>query len=88
MKHYNDKIKSYDEVKKELQSRRKNIKGFNESFYNTFKMDFYVIQNAVDQADRNNGKISVTELWNKSATHKTYFYKHNSGAYCEFLQIF
>lgn len=81
-------MKTYEECKKELQSRRSNIRGFNETFYNTFKMDYYTIQNALDYAEKCGEKVSCTELWMKSATHKTWFYNHNSGAYCEFLSIF
>lgn len=80
-------MKDYETIKAELQRKTKNIKGFNKSFYKTFCQDLQIIQKELEKAEKENTTISITELWNKSATHETYFYKNNGCAYCLFLEI-
>ena len=80
-------MKSYETIKTELKSRRKNIKGYNKQFYNTFKADLGRIQKASEEADRKNERISIAALWKESDTHKSYFYQYNGSAYCEFLEL-
>lgn len=80
-------MKSYEVLKTELSARRKNIKGFNQAFYKQFAHDMETARKAIEEADRLNVKFSVTDFWRQSETHKTWFFNHNSGAYCELLQI-
>lgn len=80
-------MKSYKALKEELKSRRKNTKGFNEAFYKIFMNDLETIKKAIGEAEKLKVNISTTDLWNKSETHKTYFYKNNGGAFCEFLEL-
>lgn len=79
-------MKSYETIKQELTARR-NAKGFTKAFYKQFVHDMDVIREAVEECNRLNIDISVTDFWRNSETHKSWFYKHNSGAYCEMLQI-
>lgn len=80
-------MKSYETLKAELSSRRKNIRGFNEAFYNQFVHDLETAQKGVEEAETLNIHFSITDFWNKSETHNTYFYKNNGDAYCEFLEL-
>ena len=80
-------MKSYETLKTELSARRKNIKGFDQAFYKQFAHDMETARKGVEEADRLNVKFSVTDFWRQSETHKTWFFNHNSGAYCELLQI-
>lgn len=80
-------MKSYKALKEELKSRRKNIRGFNEAFYKIFMNDLETIKKAIGEAEKLKVNISITDLWNKSETHNTYFYKCNGGAFCEFLEL-
>lgn len=81
-------MKTYEVLKQELQSRRTNIKGFNKAFYKQFSHDMEVIRRGLEEAkELDIDYPSVTEFWKQSETHKTWFYNHNSGAYCELLQI-
>ena len=80
-------MKTYDQVKKELLQRRKNIRGFNKAFYKQFCKDLEAAQKALDEAEKNGVDFSVTEFWKTTETHNTWFYIHNGGAYCELLTI-
>lgn len=74
-------MKSYEELKKELQGKRKNIKGFNREFYKIFVDD----RKTAEQIYKNG--LSVSDFWKNSKTSKTWFYKNNGGAYCELLSL-
>ena len=80
-------MKTYEQVKKELLERRKNIKGFNKTFYKQFCRDLEVARIGVEESNKLGVPFSVTEYWNTTETHKTWFYIHNGGAYCELLSI-
>ena len=80
-------MKDYETIKKELKARCKNIKGFNKEFYKTYCNDLQAIKKEIEKATKENKKVSVTELWILSDTHKTYLYNNNSGVYCAFLEI-
>ena len=80
-------MKPYETVKAELLKRRSNIKGFNKAFYKQFVADYTTCRKIVADAEKENKQVSVTELWNKTETYKSYFYNHNSGAYCELLTL-
>lgn len=80
-------MKDFLTLKKELSERRKNIKGFNQAFYKQFAHDMETCRKALEECERLNINFSVTDFWKQSETHNTYFYKHNSGAYCEMLSI-
>ena len=77
-------MKTYEKIKAELSTRCKNTRGFNKAFYTTFCRDI----NRIREIIKNDDMASITALWEGSETHNTYLYKHNSGAYCEFLSIF
>ena len=80
-------MKTYEETKKALQARRHNIRGFNAKFYRIFAHDLETARKGLEEAARLDKDFSITEFWQQSETHKTYFYRHNGGAYCELLQI-
>lgn len=81
-------MKSYEVLKQELNARRKNIKGFNKAFYKQFAHDMEVIRKALEETEKLNLETpSITDMWRQSETHKSWFYNHNSGAYCELLSI-
>ena len=80
-------MKEYTQLKKELAARRKNIRGFSAEFYKTFSHDLETARKGVEEAERLNIDFSVSDFWKGSETHKTYFFNHNSGAYCEMLSI-
>lgn len=80
-------MKTYEEVKKELAQRRTNTRGLNREFFRIFCHDLNTARAGVDEAAALDVAFSVSDFWKQSETHKTYFYKHNPGAYCELLQI-
>ena len=80
-------MKDFETLKKELSSRRKNIKGFNRDFYKIFTHDMETARKAVEESVRYDFDFSPTTFWKESETHKTWFYRHNGGAYCELLSI-
>lgn len=80
-------MKDFLALKKELSERRKNIKGFNQAFYKQFSHDLETARKGLEESERLNKDFSITDFWQHSETHNTYFYKHNGGAYCELLQI-
>ena len=80
-------MKDYEILKAELLKRRKNIKGFNKTFYKIFSHDMETAQKGTEEAAKLDKDFSITDFWRESETHKTYFYKNNSAAYCELLEI-
>ena len=80
-------MKSYEEIKKELDARRSNTRGLNRAFYEIFSHDMETARAGVAEAAALDVAFSVSDFWEQSETHKTYFYKHNPGAYCEMLKI-
>ncbi len=80
-------MKSFEVLKQELNARRKNIKGFNKAFYKTFSHDLETARKGLEEARKLDRDFSISDFWNQSETHKTFFYIHNGGAYCELLQI-
>ena len=80
-------MKTYEQLKKELQDRRHNIKGFNRAFYKTFSHDMDIARKGVEEARELGVNFSIGQFWDQSETHKTWFYQYNGGAYCELLSI-
>lgn len=80
-------MKTYEVLRAELSKRRKNIKGFNRAFYKIFAHDMKTARAGVEESKKLDVDFSVSDFWINSETHKTWFYIHNSAAYCELLQL-
>lgn len=80
-------MKTFEEMKKALTEKRQNIKGFNKDFYKIFCKEMETAQKAIEEANENGGNFNITEFWQGSETHKTYFYNNNGACYCALLEI-